>query len=188
MRKIPTPIFRSFVVRASQPGTGALLARSLREAVYAVDPDQPVFNQRAVDDLLIDSVARRKFALILLGIFSGLALLLATIGLYAVMAYAAARRTSEFGLRLALGAQPGDVLRLVLRGGLRLTLLGIVLGSAGAITAGGLIASQLHDTAPGDPLVLSGIALLLGTVAMLACLIPARRATRVNPMVALRAE
>ena len=141
-----------------------------------------------MDDLVADSVAQRKFALILLGIFSGLALLLAAIGIYGVMAFAVAQRTSEFGLRMALGAQSGDVLRLVLVGGVRLIALGIGIGLVGALSAGGLIASQLHDTASRDPLVLSLIALLLAAVALLACLLPARRATRVDPMVALRTE
>jgi putative ABC transport system permease protein len=182
----------TFVVRTdpSKPGlvNSEAFASALRHDVQAVDPEQPVARLEPVANLLRQSVARQRFAMTLFGVFSVLALLLAAIGIYGVMAYAVVQRTSEFGIRLALGAQPSDILRLVLGHGARLVLLGPAGGTLGALAAVQLLQSLLYQTPARDPLVFIGIAALLAAVAAVACLLPARRATRVDPMVALRAE
>ena len=179
--------FLAFVVRAPGPVVTAL-SGLLRQEVHAVDPEQPVFRIESLDQLVASSMARERFAMTLFGLFSGLALLLAAIGIYGVMAYAVAQRTNEFGIRMALGAKPGDVLGLVLRQGARLVGLGLVLGVLGALAGARVLESMLYQTSGRDPLVFATIAVLLGAVALLACLIPARRATRVDPLVALRME
>ncbi len=182
----------TFVVRTdpSKPGLvgSAAFAAALRQDVQAVDPEQPVARLEPVTNLLRQSVARQRFAMTLFGVFSGLALLLAAIGIYGVMAYAVVQRTSEFGIRLALGAQPSDILRLVLGHGARLVILGLIGGTLGALAAVQLLQSLLYQTPARDPLVFVAIAALLAGVATVACLVPARRATRVDPMVALRAD
>ena len=179
--------FLSFVVRAPGPAMTSLTGL-LRQEIHAVDPEQPVFRIESLDNLVADSMARQRFAMTLFGLFSGLALVLAAIGIYGVMAYAVAQRTSEFGIRMALGARPRDVLGLVLGHGVRLIGLGVLVGLAGSLAGARLIQSMLYQTSARDPLVFASIALLLGAVAFLACLIPARRATRVDPIVALRSE
>jgi putative ABC transport system permease protein len=133
-------------------------------------------------------MARQRFATLLLGVFSVVALVIAAIGIYGVMAYNVSRRTTEIGIRLALGAQPRDVLNLVLAQGGKLVGLGLFLGLAAALASGRLLESLLFQTSPHDPLTLAAITLILALVATLACLLPARRATKVDPMVALRAE
>lgn len=182
----------TFIVRTdpSKPGLvgSAAFAAALRQDVQAVDPEQPVARLEPVTNLLRQSVARQRFAMTLFGVFSGLALLLAAIGIYGVMAYAVVQRTSEFGIRLALGAQPSDILRLVLGHGARLVILGLIGGTLGALAAVQLLQSLLYQTPARDPLVFVAIAALLAGVATVACLVPARRATRVDPMVALRAD
>jgi putative ABC transport system permease protein len=175
-----------FVLRtASDPAT---LSAALRREVYAVDPEQPVGRIDTLESLVAASMARQRFAFTLFTVFSGLALLLAAIGIYGVMAYAVSQRTGEFGVRLALGATPGDILSLVLREGGKLAALGIVVGLLGSLAAGRLLESMLFQTSSRDPLVFAAIALLLGVVAQIACLLPAFRATRVDPQVALRAQ
>jgi putative ABC transport system permease protein len=182
----------TFVVRTdpSTPGlvTSESFAAALRHDVQSVDPEQPVARLEPAANLLRQSIARHRFAMTLFGVFSVLALLLAAIGIYGVMAYAVVQRTSEFGIRLALGAQPADILRLVLGQGARLVLLGLAGGTLGALGAVQLLQSLLYQTPTRDPLVFAGIATLLVAVAAVACLLPARRATRVDPMIALRAE
>ena len=176
----------NIVIRTEGP-TGALLA-ALRPAVYAVDKDQPVGSILALEDILADSIARQRFATLLLGVFSAVALVIAAVGIYGVMAYNVTQRTGEIGIRLALGAQPRDVLRLVFAQGGKLVGLGLLLGLAAALAGGRLLESMLYKTSPYDPVTLGAITLLLGAVAALACLLPARRATKVDPMIALRAE
>jgi putative ABC transport system permease protein len=180
--------FMSFVVRTENAAAAANFAATARREIYAVDAAQPVTRIEPLEKLVADSMARERFAMILFGVFSALALLLAAIGIYGVMAYAVSQRTGEFGIRAALGAQPADVLRLVLGQGFKLVVLGIGAGAAGAIAASRVVESLLYETAPRDPLVLSVIAVLLAAVALLACLVPALRATRVSPITALRAE
>jgi len=134
------------------------------------------------------SLTRRRFSMLLLGSFAGVALLLATLGTYGVIAHSVARRTQEIGIRMALGARPIDVLRLVLGQGARLALLGAALGVASALALTRLMASLLFGISPTDPATFVLTALLLPAVAVLASFVPARRATRVDPMIALRAE
>jgi putative ABC transport system permease protein len=176
----------TFVVRADAPA--ADLPPRLRQEIYAVDPNQPVGRLEPVQNLLTTSMARQRFAATLLAVFSGLALVLAVVGIYGVMAYAVAQRTGEFGIRLALGAQPRDILRLVLTHGGRLIGAGLAVGLLAALAVGQFIQAMLYQTPPRDPLVFGAIALLLAGAALFACLIPALRATRVDPMVALRSE
>ena len=174
------------VIRTTGPA--APLLGALRPAVYAVDKDQPVRSIQPLEDIMAASLSRQRFAMLLLGIFSLVALLIAAVGIYGVMAYNVTQRTGEFGIRLALGAQPRDVLRLVFRHGARLVGFGLLLGLAASFATARAIESMLFHTNARDPLTLAAITLLLGAVAALACLIPARRATTVDPMIALRAE
>jgi putative ABC transport system permease protein len=141
-----------------------------------------------MEQFLADSLSRARFTMLLLGIFAGVALLLAAVGIYGLIAYSVTQRTQELGIRIALGAQRRDVLRLVLRHGTRLTLLGLALGIAAALGITRLLASLLFGISATDPLTFAGVAALLAFVALLACFIPARRATRVDPIVALRYE
>jgi len=174
------------IVRTAGPVPG--LAAALKREVYAIDKDQPAFRIGPLEDLVSGSVARQRFASGLLGIFSGLALVLAVIGLYGVMACNVSQRTAEFGVRFALGASPGDVLRLVFASGGRVVLAGLGLGVAGALALSRLIESQLYGISARDPLVYGGLGCLFSVVAALACWLPARRAAKVDPITALRAE
>ena len=160
----------------------------IKKQIQAIDPDQPIANVRTMEEYLALSITPRRFSLTLLGIFAAVALALSAIGIYGVMSYTVAERTREIGIRMALGAQVGDVLRLVLRGGMKWALVGVVLGLAGAFAATRLLRSLLFGVSATDPLTFIVIALLLTGVALVACLVPARRATKVNPLVALRHE
>lgn len=175
-----------FAVRTARPDAG--LASALRTLVRETDPDQPVVRLAPMASLVSASVARQRFGVTLFVVFSGLALVLATVGIYGVVSYSVSQRTAEFGVRLALGAQTADLHRLVLREAARLAVLGLGLGLLLALAGGRLIASMLYETSAHDPLVLGGLTALLGLVVLLACWLPARRAARVDPMVALRAE
>jgi putative ABC transport system permease protein len=180
----PTPL--SFLVRSSLPF--ASLAPEIRRAVREVDPEQPVAQLREGESLLTDATARQRFSMVLLALFGALALTLAAIGVYGVMAYGVSQRTRELGIRLALGARPGSVRMLVLGQGLGMALIGIGLGLLGAVALGRLLTSLLYGVGPADPRVLATGALVLGTVSLLASLVPAIRATRVDPINALRSE
>jgi len=170
--------------------TGDSLAASgmVRDQIHALLPNEPVAEIASMEQLLARSLSRARFSMLLLSIFASLALTLAAVGVYGVMAYAVAQRTREIGVRLALGAQPRDVLGMVLLGGGRLAAFGIVLGLAGALILNRFLRSQLYGVSAHDPLTYAGVALLLGIVALAACYLPARRATRVDPLVALRYE
>jgi putative ABC transport system permease protein len=176
----------SLVVRAKSEPTA--LAPAIRNEVLAMDKDQPVFMIRTMEQVRVQSVLVQRFAAVALGIFATMALILAMIGIYGVMSYAVAQRTHELGVRLVLGARPGDVLRLVLGQGLKLTLAGVVIGLIAAFALTRLISRLLFDVSATDPLTFIAITALLTIVALLSCWIPARRATRVDPMVALRYE
>jgi len=164
------------------------LISALREQVKAVDPDQPIYNIRTMDEIRAESVASERLNLTLLSIFAGIALVLAIVGIYGVMSYSVTQRTHEIGIRMAIGAQPRDVFRMVIGQGMTLALIGVGLGLIGAFALTRLMASMLFDIAPTDPVTFAAIAVLLTTVALLACFIPGRRATKVDPVISLRYE
>ncbi|HEV2488227.1 MAG TPA: ABC transporter permease [Candidatus Acidoferrales bacterium] len=166
----------------------AALTSTIRGVVASIDKDQPIFAIVTMNQLLSDSVATRRITLVLLGAFSALALVLAAIGIYGVISYSVAQRTHEFGIRMALGAQHRDVLRMVLGQGGRIAFSGIAIGLGAALALTRLMSSLLFSVSAFDPLTFVGVAILLVIVALLACYIPARRAMRVDPMVALRYE
>jgi len=170
---------------ASDP---AALAASVTEIIHKTDPNLPVTQVTTMDDLLSDSVSPRRFSAVLTGMFAMLALLLAAVGIYGVMSYVVRQRTHEIGVRMALGAQAGDIRSLVVGRGARLAALGIAIGLAGAFALTRLLASLLFEVKPDDPLTFAAVAFLLVAVALTACYIPARRAMRVDPMIALRYE
>src|SRR5262249_10417581 len=152
----------------------------------AIDKEQAVGNVRTMASYMDQSVATRRFTLLLLGLFALLALLLGAVGIYGVMAYTVTQRTHEIGVRLALGAQTGDVLKLVVRQGLALVFAGIALGLMGAFALTRLIASLLFKVSVTDPITFLSLPLLLAAVSLLACYMPARRATKVDPLIAIR--
>ena len=165
-----------------------ILARAVEEQFAAVDKDAPVYGAQSMEEMISDSLGQRRFVASLVGGFGALALILATIGIYSVIAYGVAQRTSEFGIRLALGASPQNVMKMVLAGGAKLTLTGLAVGLALALLVTRLMSSLLYETSPLDPLTIFAVAALLLVVALGASWVPARRATRVDPMVALRYE
>jgi ABC-type antimicrobial peptide transport system permease subunit len=174
------------VVRAQQ-GAGNLSA-PLRAAVRSLDADVPVFDVKTMDDLMSERSATRRFSTLLALVFAAAALALAAIGLFGLVAYVAEQRRPELAIRMALGAQQADIGRLVLVQGIRLGLLGTVLGLAGAIAGGRLVAGMLFQVGPADPAVLTGVAALLLAITLLASWLPARRAARIDPIAALRSE
>ncbi|HEX8145948.1 MAG TPA: ABC transporter permease [Pyrinomonadaceae bacterium] len=176
----------SYVVRSSVEPEG--LTPAVREAVRAVDRAQPVAEVRTMEQLVGESFAQPRFNSLILGLFACMALLLAAAGIYGVMSYAVTQRTHEIGIRIALGAQHGDVLRLVVGRGMALALAGVGLGLAAALALTRLLASLLYGVTATDPLTFAGVAVLLAAVALLASYVPARRATKVDPMEALRYE
>jgi putative ABC transport system permease protein len=161
---------------------------ALRGLIREVDKDMPLWNVRTMNSLLSESVARRRFNLTLLGIFALVALLLASLGIYGVMSYSVTQRTHEIGIRLALGAQPADVLKMVLKQGMLLAALGVALGLVCAFALTRSMSSLLYGVSASDPLTFVALAVVLALVAFVACYIPARKATKVDPMVALRYE
>jgi putative ABC transport system permease protein len=174
-------------VRTRAGGAGGLAAAVARE-IQAIDKDLPAPDAETLEQIFREETAPRRFNATLLGLLAAVALVLSAVGIYGVMAYTVAQRTHEFGVRLALGAGRGDVMRLVLGRGMRLVLLGVGAGLLAALALTRLISSLLFGVAPTDPVTFCGIALLLMAVALLASYLPARRATKVDPMVALRYE
>jgi predicted permease len=169
-------------------GNPAGLTQPLRQQVQAVDPNLPLFGEQTMDDLVSASLGQRRFGMRVVGLFGVLALFMAGIGIYGVMAYSVNQRTREIGIRLALGASTGAILRWLLRQGMRLTLIGVGLGLLGALALTRLLRGLLFGIAPTDIVTYASLTLLLAAVALLACYIPARRATKVDPLVALRYE
>jgi len=177
---------RNLVVRTKVAPQG--LAAAIRQAIWEVNKDQPVSNIRTMEEVIGESVSNPRFNMLLLAIFAALALLLAAVGIYGVMSYMVMQHTREIGIRMALGAQASDVLKLVVGKGLILTIAGVVSGVAGAFGLTRLMATLLYGVTATDPLTFAAVSALLATVALLACYLPARRATKVDPMVALRYE
>ena len=177
---------RSIVVRTA--GEPLLLNQALREAVAATDPLVPTGAIRSMDQVLSRSLALRSFMMMLLSIFGGLALVLASVGIYGVIAFAVTQRTREIGVRMALGARPGDVLRMVLKEGLKLVAVGVMLGIGAALMLTRLLEDMVYGVKVRDPLIFALVNLLLVVVSLAACYVPARRATRVDPLEALRYE
>ena len=178
--------FMTLAVRTRHASPG--LVAEVKKQVWSLDGQIPVGDVHAMDELIAVSLAQQRFNMLLLGLFAALALILAAVGIYGVMAYATNQRTHEIGIRTALGAQRGDVLRLVMRDAARIALFGIASGIAGALALTHLMASLLFEVKPTDPATFAGVAILLAFVVLAACYIPARRATRVDAMVALRYE
>ncbi|HEV8203970.1 MAG TPA: ABC transporter permease [Pyrinomonadaceae bacterium] len=164
------------------------LGPAMRSEVAALDRDQPIYSLMTMDQRISDSIAPRRFNMFILGLFAALALLLAAIGIYGIMAFAVVQRTHEIGVRMALGASTRDVLRLVMRNGFKLALIGIVVGLVVAYAATRVLSSLLFEVSARDPVIFVIDAVLLAIAALLACYIPARRATKVDPLVALRYE
>jgi putative ABC transport system permease protein len=170
---------------ADDPG---VLGQAIRREVQAVDPGVPVFAIRTMDDVVARTLAARRFALELLGVFAAVAFLLAAIGIYGVMAYTFSRRIGEIGLRMALGAQRSDILKIVLGEGARMVVFGVAAGLIGSAMLTRFLQTMLFEIKPTDPITFGVLTALLVSVALLACLIPAQRATRVDPLMALRHE
>ena len=175
--------FMGLVIRTA--GDPAAFARTLRRDVQALDPDQPIYNVRTYDDLVMNSLGTRRVSMQLFTVFGCAALLLAAVGIYGVMAYSVTQRTQEIGIRMALGAQKSHILRLVISQGMTLTLIGVIAGLAGAFALTRVIANLLFGVGASDPVTFIALSLMLITVAFIACYLPARRAARLDPVTAL---
>jgi putative ABC transport system permease protein len=184
---IQTPGNSMFVVVRTATDPVSMTA-TLRKEVQSLDKELPVFDVKPMEQRITESAGSRRLVMFLLGIFAIVALLLASVGIYGVMAYAVTQRTHEIGIRMALGARRGDILRLVIRQGMLLVLLGVTLGLLVSFAVTRFMAGMLFGVTANDPATLTGVSLLLAVIAFIACLIPARKATKVDPMVALRYE
>jgi putative ABC transport system permease protein len=175
-----------FALRSSMDPTG--LTAAIRHELLSLDPEQPISQVGSLEQALVVRSADPRFQMQLMGAFASLALLLAIVGVYGVNAYAVSQRRHEIGVRMALGATPGVVLREAIGQGMKLTALGIAAGVAGSLAIASLLKSVLVGVSATDPLTLSGVACAMAAVAALACYVPARRATRIDPAAALRGE
>jgi len=185
-QQLPFLAGTSVAVRTS--GDAAALAPAMRKLISGIDTAQPVYNVKTLEQALADSIAPRRFNLFLLGTFAAVALLLALVGIYGVLAYAVTERTREIGVRMALGAQRREVVRMVVREGMAMALAGMAAGLAGAWSLTHWMASLLYDVKATDPATFAAVSAALAATALLACWIPARKAARVDPVVALRYE
>jgi putative ABC transport system permease protein len=176
----------TLVVRAAQNPTN--LASDIRDIIHSVDPNQPVGTVRTMQSVVSDSIAPRRLAMLISVLFAALAMVVAMLGVYGVVSYSVTQRTHEIGIRMALGAEKHDVLWMVLSQGLKLAVIGVAIGLAGALALTRLLSSMLYGVRPTDPLTFIAVSLILIAVALVACYIPARRAAKVDPMVALRYE
>ena len=184
--KQPWFIPRDLAIRTT--GESSRLVGAVRQAIRDVDPDQPISNVATMSELLGEEAGQRRLGMIMLAAFSVLALLLASIGIYGVLAYFVTQHTNEIGVRLALGATPRNILLMIVKRGMGLTLLGISIGLAASFALTRLMTSLLFEVKAVDPLTFLFVPLLLAVAALLACSIPARRAMKVDPLVALRYE
>src|SRR5882762_6477877 len=178
--------FQALLVRAAMDP--APLQKAIVAAVHEIDKDQPLTDMKSLEQIKSESMASNRLQSMLLGVFAGVAVLLSAIGIYGVISYSVAQRTHEMGIRAALGASTTDILGLVLRAGMWMTGIGLVVGLAGTLALSRLLATLLFGVGERDPVTIGAVAAILGAVALLACYIPAHRATRVDPMVALRYE
>jgi predicted permease len=181
-------VIQSMCFALRTAGDPASLAASVREAVKEVDPGLPVTDIKTQMAQADETLTHERTFAKLLSLFGGIALVLAAIGLYGVLAYSVTQRTGEIGIRIALGARTGNVLRMVIWQGMKLVIVGLVAGALGSFAAKKVVASQLYGVGPSDPVTLAGVAILLAAVAVLACVVPARRAASVDPVTALRYE
>jgi putative ABC transport system permease protein len=184
----PELVYSRMTILARTSGDPMAIVSAARNELRQMDPNEPMASVATVEELLADSFSRSRFTMIVLGVFAATALLLAAVGIYGVVAYTVAQRTNEIGIRVAMGAQRRDVLRLVLGQGSRLIFLGVALGVAAGLLMTRLMTGLLYGISATDPLTFAGVALLLTAIALLACYVPARRAMRVDPLVALRYE
>jgi putative ABC transport system permease protein len=175
--------YLAFAIRSRAPVATAAVA-----AIHSVEPNLPVDQVGSMEQILSASLQRQRFGMLLLGSFAALALVLAAVGIYSVLSYAVRHRGREIGIRMALGAQMSDVLRLIVLSGMRPALLGMGVGLAGALALGRALSSLVFGVKATDPWTLGGVAVLLASVALVACLVPALRATRVDPIRTLREE
>jgi ABC-type antimicrobial peptide transport system permease subunit len=178
--------FMSVVLKSSTPPLS--LGAAVRSAVYAVDANLPVSNVRTLEQIVAKSISQPRFYMTLLAVFAAVALVLAAIGIFGVLSYAVAQRTREIGIRMALGAHERTLVSLVVSQAMRLVIAGVAAGIIGALLLSHTITKMLFGVPPTDPVTFSAVAILLVAVALLASYMPARRATRVDPIVALRAE
>jgi putative ABC transport system permease protein len=176
----------ALVVRTE--GVPLLLATTIEQTINEIDKDLPVFNARSMDQLLDSAIARQRLTMVLLTGFAAVALLLAAVGIYGVVSYSVSQRTREIGIRMALGAQARDVMKLVAGQGMILALIGVLIGLGASLALTRLMKSLLFGVSATDPFTFAAISVLLACVALLACYLPARRATKVDPMVELRYE
>jgi len=179
-------IFATVAIKTAGEPLG--LTRSVQQAIWSVDPDQPMWKIRSAESMVAATVQRDRFVMLLMMCAAALALLLAALGTYSVLSYTVQRRAREVGVRLALGATRGSIVRLVLGQTVVLTAVGVALGVGGAFILGRVVATQLYEVSPHDPLTLSATALILTSVALVAAWIPTRRATAVDPLITLRAD
>jgi predicted permease len=179
---------RIFTLTIRTAGSPESLVGAVRSEVYNLNPDVPVYDVQTMDQLVRESAAANRFQMLLFGVFAGVGLLLAAVGIYGVISYTVTQRTREIGIRMALGAERGEVLRLIVWDGMRLALAGAAIGIAGALALSRFLSGLLYGVKPTDPATFALVFVALAGVALIACYVPARRATKVDPMVALRYE
>jgi ABC-type antimicrobial peptide transport system permease subunit len=177
---------QSLIVRTE--GDPMAVVPLVRQVIRDLDPELPILRMRTMDQIISNSVAHPRFLMTLLGVFAGVALFLGCIGIYGVISYAVAQRTNEIGVRMALGAEGADVVRMVVRQGMILSLIGVAVGLAGALVATRVMEGILFNVSTRDPWAFGTVSLIVIAVALLASYLPARRASRVDPMLALRSE
>src|SRR5207248_11768852 len=175
--------FLKIVVRSPLPPE--TITRSVKTALRGIDPSLALIWPQPFSEILAEALGQAKLVMVLLGVFAGVALLLATVGIYGAVAYTVEQRTSEIGIRMALGAQTRDVLRLIVNQGMKPVIIGLAIGLTSAFALGRLITAQLYQVSAHNPALLAAATLLLATTALVACLLPARRATLVDPVQAL---